>query len=125
MCGSTGINVNAAFKSLLLIIFLVAFTCKSEAANPYKLGELHYFQYPDHSNEDINEVKPSFEWQEGPISANGQINTYRPPQAMQNLLENPTLANAKAYLAWQRLKIHKIIKAQEAVDQAIIEEEKE
>ena len=89
------------------------------AANPYKLGDVDYFK--DSLLSPSKEEHKTLDWQEPFLNAEGKINFYTPPIAVANLLESPTDANAKAYLNWQKLKMQRIIKAQEAIDQAIKE----
>jgi len=87
------------------------------AANPYKLGEVDYFR---HKNVGDSEAQYSpFDWREPTVSLDGHVTYYTPPEPMLTLLENPTAENAKAYLSWQKMKVERILKAQEAINQEL------
>ena len=107
----------------ILVILILLITTNLYAANPYKLGELDYF-YCKAKAKELKEDK-SFDWNEVSISASGSINYYTPPKPVLVLLETPTPENAKAYLAWQKQKIQKIMKAQEIIDQVIQQEKQQ
>lgn len=86
------------------------------AANPYKLGQVDYFhQYQS------KPAEQDFDWQEPLVVSNEQNISYIPPQPVRALLENPTPENAELYIYWQRQKIKRIIKAQEAIDKVLQE----
>lgn len=92
----------------ILIILLLCPPTNLEAANPYRLGELDYFS---HQTQEKQEEHQSLDWSE----------TTMPP-AVLTLLESPTPQNAKAYLAWQKQKVQRIVQAQAAIDQVIREQ---
>jgi hypothetical protein len=104
---------------LILIYFI---TPNLYAANPYNLGEVDYFKIESSDETLINET-PSLDWREASVSSDGQTTVYTPPPAMLSLLENPSHENAKAYLEWQNLKVKKIVKAQQAIDEILLEGE--
>ena len=107
----------------ILAVLILMITLDVYAANPYKLGQVDYF----HNKVTVNYLQDqdqSMDWKEPVINTNGQTTYYTPPGPMLVLLENPTPENAKAYLAWQKLKVEKITKAQEVIDQVLKEEGK-
>ena len=99
------------------ILILMASINRTYAANPYQLGEVDYFSHKE-------QIKEAFDWHEPAMTSDGQLEVYTPPKMVLNLLENPTDTNARAYLAWQRQKVEKIIKAQQAIENVLQEEEK-
>ena len=105
----------------ILVVLILITTFNVYAANPYKLGHVIYFYDKTSSNSKDN-LSKEFDWREPLISPNGKVSNYTPPQVMVTLLDNPTPENAKAYLAWQRLKVLKIIKAQEMIEQVLKED---
>ncbi len=104
---------------ILTILFLLI-TANLYAANPYNLGQLDYF-HDKSVAKDSEDQNQSFDWREPVASSNGHITYYTPPGPMLTLLENPTPQNAEAYLAWQKQKVQKILKAQEVIDQVLKE----
>jgi hypothetical protein len=100
-----------------LIFLWIVIIPNAFSANPYQLGEVDYF----HSFQDRQEDEELLDWREFPLTSEDR-SSYEPPRVVLTLLEKPTLENARAYLAWQRKKIKKIIKAQEAIDQVAGEE---
>ena len=107
MFGFIGISASVVFSICLFLSFNVY------AANPYQLGQVNYFHEKVQA-ESLQEDNESIDWNE-----RGAL----PPAPVLALLENPTPQNARAYLAWQKLKINRIIKAQQVIDQALQEEE--
>ncbi len=119
MCGFFGIDGSAVFRMMgVVLCFLM--TTNLYAANPYHLGQLDYF-HDKSVTKDLEDQNQSFDWREPMTSSNGHITYYTPPGPILSLLENPTPQNAKAYLAWQKQKVQKILKAQEVIDQVIKE----
>ena len=94
----------------ILVILILIMTSNSWAANPYKLGQVAYFSKENATSSDKNQKQEQIDWREP-----------SPPEPMLALLENPTSQNAKAYLAWQKLKVQRILKAQTMIDQALKE----
>jgi hypothetical protein len=88
------------------------------AANPYRLGEVDYF----HQQAENIQEEPAFDWRDASLSADGQAASYVPPGPVLTLLDNPSQSNARAYLNWQKQKIERIMKAQEAIDQVLKED---
>ena len=105
MFGFIGICVSAVFSLFFLDSHLYA-------ANPYQLGQVDYF-HQKIQTESLQEDDEAMDWSE---------HDYLPPAPVLALLENPTPQNARAYLAWQKVKVNRIIKAQQAIDQALKEE---
>jgi hypothetical protein len=96
----------------------------SLASNPYKMGEVDYF---DHSNVDTQNKGAKhihFDFREPFIDAEGKVSTYTPPSIVLTLLETPTLENARAYISWQQQKVEKISKAQQVIEKIMKEEVK-
>lgn len=123
MYGFSGTGANVALLiSINWIILILMIMPDVDAANPYKLGQVDYF----HNKIMVNSLKgqdQAMDWKEPVINTNGQVTYYMPPSPVLTLLENPTTDHARAYLAWQKLKVQKIIKAQEVIDQVIKEGE--
>ena len=95
------------------VVFSLFFSTELYAANPFQLGQVDYFHQKVQTNS-AQENNQDFDWNE---------HGYLPPSSVLTLLDHPTPENARAYLAWQRLKVNRIIKAQQAIDQALKEEE--
>ena len=91
------------------------------AANPYKLGQVDYFNSKAVASQDQETQEEIFDFRDPAIGADGKVNYYIPPSAMLTLLEAPTPENARAYLSWQKQKVARIIKAQQVIDQVIKE----
>ena len=106
MFGFTGISGSVVFRICLFLPFNVY------AANPYQLGQVDYF-HENVQTESSRKDHETMDWNEHGVL---------PPVPVLALLENPTPQNARAYLAWQKLKINRTIKAQRAIDQALQEE---
>ena len=104
-----------------IVFLMMIMTPNAYAANPYHLGEIDYF---DHKDASQGEKEGSFDFREPIVGAAGTVTYYTPPSVVLSLLESPTPENARAYLAWQRQKVAKIVKAQEVIDQVIKEEPK-
>ena len=103
-----------------IALFFITITSNIYAANPYKLGEVDFF-HDRFQSRSLNEENKSFDWSEPSIASDGKVSSYIPPAPMLTLLEDPSPQNARTYLDWQKHKIEKIIKAQEAIDQVINE----
>lgn len=116
MCGFTGISVSVVCSCLFICIFPIIPT---QAANPYKLGELDYFE--DKAT-GIAKKADVFDWRDVVYNNNGSLDVYTPPAVVIDLLERPTIANARSYLKWQQEKVRKIIKAQQMIEQALKED---
>jgi hypothetical protein len=95
-------------------LILILMMTNAYAANPYKLGEVSFFHH--------KEEMQSFDWQEPQVGSDGQVSLYTPPEPVYRLLESPSEANAKAYIAWQRQKVQKIINAQRAIESMLQKE---
>jgi len=52
------------------------------------------------------------------VTDDGKVESYRPPQAVVDLLDSPTEENARKYLAWQRERLRRIAAALKAVRDA-------
>jgi thiol-disulfide isomerase/thioredoxin len=65
-----------------------------------------------------SETRPeaAAKWTESVTSENGQVTRHTPSPIVIDLLEDPSEANARRYLQWQREKLQKILRAQEAVE---------
>ena len=118
MCGFFGIGARAVLACLLSLNLFLMITRDLYAANPYGLGEVDYFHNKAKSKILKND---SFDWTETSLTTEGKVTNYTPPTPMLTLLENPTVDNAQAYLDWQKLRVKKIIKAQEIIDQVLKE----
>src|SRR5689334_13149972 len=101
----------------LILFWLIA--TDIYAANPYQLGEVDYFHSPQAKS--LDKKEDVFDWREPSITADGKTTYYIPPEPMLVLLTNPTPEHARAYLDWQRQKVEKIMKAQEAIDHVLKE----
>ncbi len=105
----------------ICFILIWIMSSNSYAANPYKMGSLDYFDRKIGASK--AETKQEFDFRDPTIGADGKVAYYMPPSAMLTLLEAPTPENARAYLLWQRQKVARIIKAQQAVDRVMKEQE--
>ncbi len=117
MSGFIGIGVCVVFR---IVVFGLMISI-SYAANPYKMGEVDYFQQHNSSDSSQMNQKSSFDFREPSVTAEGQISYYTPPSAVSNLLANPTSENARAYINWQKQKVQRIIKAQEMIEKVSLE----
>ena len=113
MFGFIGIGVCVVSRIILFGMLM----SHAYAANPYKMGEVDYF-----NNKEGKALQEDFDFREPTMGADGKIAYYTPPSVMLNLLEDPTPEHAKIYLAWQKQRLAKIIKAQQAIDQVIKED---
>ena len=112
MSGFIGIGACVVFRTLLLGMLM----SHAYAANPYKMGEVDYFY-----KKADNEYRQDVDFREPTIGADGQISYYTPPSVMLDLLEKPTPEHAKLYLIWQKQRLSRFIRAQQAIDQVVKE----
>ena len=104
----------------ICFVLILMLTTNIYAANPYKMGQLDYFNRKVVASQD-QETNQYFDFRDPSIGADGKVVYYMPPSAMLTLLEAPTPENARAYLMWQKQKVARIIKAQEAIDEVVKE----
>ncbi len=107
MFGFIGVTVIAA------ALFPVSFCF---AANPFKMGKVEYFfDEKDIFGQRQEEAQMAMDWREPVSSADGKMIYYTPPEQILRLLNDPSPENAQGYMDWQKEKIERIVKAQEAV----------
>ena len=107
MFGFIGVTVIAA------VLFPVDFCC---ASNPFKMGKVSYFfDEKDILNQLPVEEYSAIDWREPIASADGKMTYYTPPEHVLRLLNDPSPSNAQGYMDWEKAKIERIVKAQEAV----------
>ncbi len=117
MFGFIGIGVCVVFSFCLA-------SC-AYAANPYKFNELAYFERKKLQQEELTNHAEVFDFREPVLGSDGNMTYYTPPSAVLKLLQNPTYENAQAYMAWQKQKMLKINKAQQAIDLVVQKEVKD
>lgn len=104
---------------ICFVLIWSALSINAQAANPYRLGELDYFKEEVRASLEKSSV---FEWQDVVIGDDGRTKIYKPPDIVVELLERPTINNARVYLEWQRSKVQKIIQAQRMIDEVLKKE---
>ena len=103
MFGFIGVTVIVAVLFLANISF---------AANPFNMGKVMYFS---NGKKSMKKTQKGMDWREASLNADGTITYISPPPAVARLLDDPTPQNARLYLNWQKKKIDRIVKAQEAL----------
>ena len=114
MFGLIGIGVCVVFSTL--VFFTMNSLCL--AAHPYRLGEVNYF-FQEQKVEPSSQEGKAFDFREPSIGVDGTVSYYTPPSPMLTMLETPTPQNARAYLAWQKERMNRIIKAQQVIDEVL------
>ncbi len=97
---------------IVAVLFRVEFVV---AGNGYGLGRVEFFPRDESKENSKKDSEDVFRWQEVLLDANGQTVVYDPPDKVRRLLEEPNPQNARQYLNWQKEKVERIIKAQQAV----------
>jgi len=112
--------------------FLISFALRVYADQGiYGLSEIDYFNMKGLKKTDNREIHATVDksgapidqdlWIEPAISADGKVSYYRPPQVVVDFLDDPTIENGKAYLAWNQEKLAKITKAQTVLQELATE----
>jgi hypothetical protein len=65
-----------------------------------------------------DESKQRDDYTDAIVTDDGRVESYRPPQAVVDLLQSPTEENARKYLAWQRERLRRVAAAVKAVRDA-------
>lgn len=93
----------------MIILFMLLIWCAgpARAENLYNLGKVEYF--PSKVKPKL-QVQHEMDWQEP-----------APPLVLK-LLNEPNEGNARAYLQWQRQKLERLINAQNAVRQVLLQQ---
>ena len=84
------------------------------AGNFFKLGNLEYFEIA--KKQKLKRQEHVLDWRQPIFNADGKVSYYQPPKTVLDLLNDPTPKNAQNYLKWQKEKMERIARAQEAVD---------
>ena len=107
-----------SLRSALFLLFITP----AFAANPFHLGKVQYFpEDKQHLKETVDQMQQTIDWREPVMGANGTMTEYIPPTPVLRLLDDPTPANAQAYLDWQEEKSRRITRAQRTLDELIQE----
>ena len=113
-------------KLIICGCLLIGFALRAYADEGiYGFSEIDYFNLKGLKKTDNREIHATVDkdeapinqdlWIEPAISADGKTSYYRPPQVVVDFLDNPTMENGKAYIAWNQLKLAKITKVQEVL----------
>jgi len=107
-----GMLQNRFANPYIFVVVLVSFCPPVWAENFFKLEPIEYFQIIKKKDEKVH----SFDWRTPMFNADGKVSFYEPPAPVLNLLNEPSLMNAKLYIAWQEEKMDKIKKAQQVIE---------
>ncbi len=116
----SSLRANAVSKAIYFFMLLAS--ASAFAANPFHMGKVQYFpENKQRLKESVDQMQQGIDWREPVMGMNGTMTEYTPPGPVLRLLENPTEANAREYLMWQKIKLERIVKAQHVVEQLKIE----
>lgn len=121
MCGFIGGTASAVVRFAAVIFLCADCAClpagRAWASDFFHMGPVEYFPGSKRSmREGFRQAQKIVDWRE-PVSAS------LPPQPVVDFLDNPTLENARQYLAWQDEKMQRVLKAQEVL--AAVEQEEQ
>ena len=101
---------------LAFIILIVLPFHSISASDFFHMGPLEYFPSGKKSmKEGFKRIQRNLDWREPVLSPDGRMANYVPPQPVLDLLDDPTPAHARQYLAWQDAKMERVLKAQEVL----------
>ncbi len=101
------------YTYIIMSFILVFIPSCAWADNLFQLKPVEYFKalkLPQEGRE-----KHLLDWREPVFAADGKVTYYQPPQPVLELLNDPSPLHAREYLNWQKAKMDRIVKAQEAV----------
>ena len=96
----------------MIIFFLWLLTMPALAANPFNMGKVEYFFEHKSLSQGLEKIQKSIDWREPIMGVDGKMTYYTPPEPVLHLLQDPSIANAQAYMDWQKQKDERIAKAQ-------------
>lgn len=104
-------------------LLIIAYPGNSSAGTGlYRFQVLKYFHSPSFAQSSY----PSREsWVEPRITESGNMELYRPPEPVIDLLEKPSAASARRYLEWNESRMQKIINASKVLGDMILNQQQQ